>query len=812
MDRINAKCARFFKENTDITSFSEFNKSLANYENDVKGDVFEMVCKLYLIYIYKEFDTVYLLQEVPDELYDDLNLPKHVSGEKYDKGIDGISKKQNMYYALQMKWRSDTSALPYNEVSTFIGTTFGTKVGEGNAKIAKGVFLTNCYDVCEELKNDVKYIAITHDTLVAMDNHPIVHDGKQYKNMWQFIYVIYSNKHVPCKIMNAMPKVPRDYQTEIIKKAKVYFDANDFGRIYMPCGTGKSLIGYWIAQALQSQRTFVAVPSLKLLSQIYETWKEEFEYNKIQVNVLLIGSSSDIDKDNVDEKDFRVVYEITTDPAIITDFLAHNSKCLVITTYQSGNLLADACEGTGISFDLGIYDEAHRTVGLKGRLFSCLVESRFVTRKRLYMTATEKIYKADVSLDSIDIIDKVVSMDNEAIYGKVITEYSIRQAIERGQLVDYNLIGTFIEKQEMVKMIEKGYFVESFEKDKITDIRNVFTCITVLNAMQVYKKISHMILFTNTNAKAAEMEYIISTLFKMPIYESLRNTLVQCLTGEMNMKKRRQGVERFKCAEKAIICSAKIFGEGVDIKACDAVCFADNKQSAVDVVQYACRCLRLYDRKSDKEGHIIVPIVLDSDNENDFYSSNNISFQTLRNVLRTMGATDNRIQERFVICNHSGVVSGNTCDNKRDMFIFGEKLDTEEFAKQICMKVFDKAGGDTQLFYWNTLKKYVAALGLRSKTEYIRMAKIDSKLYENPNVVFKKYWVGWYDLFGVDVNNFIRDVNEWKKVCLDANVSCWSDYETLANKRSDLPLIPDEVYYGFTNLDAELGIEEELYI
>ena len=190
------------------------------------------------------------------------------------------------------------------------------------------------------------------------------------------------------------------------------------------------------------------------------------------------------------------------------------------------------------------------------------------------------------------------------------------------------------------------------------------------------------------------------------------------------------------------------------------------------------------------------------------------SFMTLRNVLKSIGATDDRIQERFVISNTSGVVSGDPGNERQDIVMHGRRLDTEEFARWVLTKVFDKTGGDSKIYHWRSLLKHVARLGIATKTEYFRMVKADrdGRLIDHPDRVYKKYWTDWYEFLGVDKRRFIKDKAVWKQVCIDEGVSCWDDYTELARRRHDVPLMPEEIYRGFTNLDAELGIDDDLFL
>ena len=116
------------------------------------------------------------------------------------------------------------------------------------------------------------------------------------------------------------------------------------------------------------------------------------------------------------------------------------------------------------------------------------------------------------------------------------------------------------------------------------------------------------------------------------------------------MNIRKEEVKNFENSKIGIISSARIFGEGVNIKICDAVCFADNKSSAVDITQYVGRCLRkCEDIKPNKESYVLLPFFYDCKNNGNFFNINdkNSPYYRILKVLKTLGDSDDRIQHKF---------------------------------------------------------------------------------------------------------------------------------------------------------------------
>jgi len=67
------------------------------------------------------------------------------------------------------------------------------------------------------------------------------------------------------------PKTPRPHQEEALAAVVAGFEAHDRGQLIMACGTGKTLVGLWAAEALAATRSLVLLPSLSLLASEIST-------------------------------------------------------------------------------------------------------------------------------------------------------------------------------------------------------------------------------------------------------------------------------------------------------------------------------------------------------------------------------------------------------------------------------------------------------------------------------------------------------------------------------------------------------------
>ncbi len=69
---------------------------------------------------------------------------------------------------------------------------------------------------------------------------------------------------------------------------------------------------------------------------------------------------------------------------------------VLITTYQSGSAVSAGVKKAGMTFDLGIYDEAHKTVGQKTKDSAHLLfDENVQIKKRVFMTATEREFRGN---------------------------------------------------------------------------------------------------------------------------------------------------------------------------------------------------------------------------------------------------------------------------------------------------------------------------------------------------------------------------------------------------------------------------------
>ena len=605
----------------------DITRMFGEMNNNDKGRFFEYFAEFFFKNDHRYTQHVseyWRLENLPDAIRKLLGIPSN------DIGIDGIIRTfDDEYLAVQVKFRSDINVvITWKELATFYGTAYGL-----TDKIKTCILFSNTIEACKYPANAKfrNHIFIMYDFINGMS-----------EQTWRKIKEVVCDAEKVEKIVYT----PRKYQCEILNKADEYFEENDKGRLYMACGSGKSLLSYWIAlkscikvRPVVSRKICVLVPSLQLMSQIYETWAENF----MGCKYLLIGSDAEI------KEDYDSGLMLSTSVEEIKKYLIKYSKfnVVIISTYHSSSRLVEACKESKTEIDFCIYDEAHRTVGKVERDFSVMLTDEIVIKKRLFVTATDKAYKSN------DDDTKVLSMDDEKIYGKIIHIYSMKTAIEDGTLTDYKIVAPVITGDIFKKLaIENKLVVDENISEKPLMFRYYMTSYLIIRAIKEYK-INHMLTFNNINKD--------SKLFYGILTKMLKHEKIECetfyLTGESSMTKRNKTIRDFTKCEMAIICSARIFNEGVDIPIVDSICFVDNRNSTVDIVQSVGRPLRLHEKKI--MAYIIIPTITDFKTKDDVLEGVDGDFAAVKSVLRAIGTTDERLVEEFILKNSGCGVGGN---------------------------------------------------------------------------------------------------------------------------------------------------------
>lgn len=607
-----------------INSWSELRKAVHHSDNKTKGDTFEELTYYYLR-IQPEYATklshIWRLKDVPSSVHEMLNLPFA------DEGIDLIAKtKEDEYWAIQCKYREDESR-PINrkELSTFTDLAFG---------------------VCRNIS--LALVCTTADRyshkLTFYENRLALCPGNVWRELDpEFFRILHET--IKGKFTPPNPLSPRPHQLSAIANACEHFetDRNPRGKMIMPCGTGKSLTAYWISERLTARTILVAVPSLSLIQQTLRCYSREALAHQKDIRWICICSDAtvgSIEKDDPAVLTHDLGVRVHTDPDEIAGWLQkrHSGITVIIATYQSGKAVSEAVAKARMTIDLGIMDEAHKTVGKKESLFSHLLfDENIKIRHRLFMTATERRY--------IGASDQIAGMDDFHLYGDTFELLSFKAALEYDPpiLSDYRIVTIFVTRSEIAGLIKENLYVkpDKGKWDEEIEAGMLAAAIVLRKAME-RRPIRHAISFHSSIARAKSFQAtqdIITASF--PDYGPLETFHV---SGDIPTARRKKTIDQFEKAPRGLITNARCLTEGVDVPNIDCILFADPRKSAVDIVQAVGRALRPEANK--KMGYVIIPVIVDDDfdMEKAFESK---TFGPLLQTLRALAANDDRIIEYF---------------------------------------------------------------------------------------------------------------------------------------------------------------------
>lgn len=692
-----------------------FNSVLEKYRKESfserdKGTRFEILMKHYLqtapLYKHK-FEHVWL--------WSDFQYRNQFSGK--DTGIDLIAQDYDgEYTAIQCKCYQESTRIDKPEVDTFLSTSGKHfKDSEGNDCSFSNRFwisTTNKWtEVAEDtLKNQVP--AVYKIGLSQLENSNVDWD--------ELDKGIFGTKALTPK------KTPLEHQIPIIEKTHEYFKSHDRGKLIMACGTGKTYTSLKIAEKETNNKGTILflVPSIALLGQTLNEWSTQAE---VPINPICICSDPTSTRKQIknDDKDCFSVVDLalpaSTNIANIKQqfrFIQATQKegmTVVFSTYQSIDVISKAQQALNLEeadsciFDLVICDEAHRTTGviLNGgqdeSAFTKVHDKNIIkAKKRLYMTATPRLYQDSVKKKAEENNAILCSMDDASIYGEEICRLGFGEAVSKNLLSDYKVLVLTLSEKDVPQTLQNAVANPNYE---ITadDATKLVGCINALSKRVVTEITAEGIkknVLTETDPgfmhKAVAFCPTISAskkiteIFKVhgyDYYDSLNaderakvvSVTADHVDGSMGAATRDEKLAWLKSTptdgnECRILTNVRCLSEGVDVPSLDAVLFLSAKNSQVDVVQSVGRVMRKADGK--KYGYIIIPVIIPSDVTPEEALDNNDRFKVVWTVLNALRAHDDRFNaeinkidlnkkksEKILVSN---ILSNGACDSDEE--------------------------------------------------------------------------------------------------------------------------------------------------
>ena len=479
-------------------------------------------------------------------------------------------------------------------------------------------------------------------------------------------------------------KTPKDHQKDALKDVVKGLAEADRGKLIMACGTGKTFTSLCVAEKIAPKgHVLFLVPSLSLMSQSLREWTAESTH---PLHSLAVCSDANIgkkhtkgDDDQADITTQDLAFPATTSARQIvkhyqaTHALAQKKSAaaqmtVVFSTYQSIQAVSDAQKAGLPDFDLIICDEAHRTTGVT---LSGEDESHFVKvhdadfirgKKRLYMTATPRIYSDDTKGKAKDADAELCSMDDAAIFGAELHRLGFGEAVSKGLLADYKVLVLAVDEKYVSKTFQ-GQIADANNELNLDDAVKITGCWNGLakrldratasdadlqgdtgpmrRAVAFSRSIKDSKAFTEKFAQLIEA-YRVSHLDE----ENILDCQLDHVDGTFNALRRNALLDWLKADAPdrtcRILSNARCLSEGVDVPALDAVIFLNPRNSVIDVVQSVGRVMRTAQAQGKKYGYIILPIGIPADMAPEEALKDNEKYKVVWQVLQALRAHDDR--------------------------------------------------------------------------------------------------------------------------------------------------------------------------
>ena len=545
----------------------------------------------------------------------------------------------------------------------------------------------------------------------------------------------------PEKVTGGKRRQLRDHQKEALRACQDGFKKFSRGQLIMACGTGKTMTALHVAEKETGEGKLVLylVPSISLIKQTYAEWQEN---SNIRQHALIVcsdktaGSSEDI---SVTDLPGLVTTDVKKLRASVGTFQKDkNTMNVVFSTYQSADVVAEVFKDR--KFDLIIFDEAHRTAGREGKSFGLAHDDANIRAdKRLYMTATPRIYNTN------DDSQKVVSMNDETIFGPQFHRLGFGKAIQEGILSDYQAIAFKIvledeDKKNVNRQEQKKEVDEEFELQAECKLSSVYEAIKRREEGGDFDLLNRVLVFHNSIPQSKRFvdmfQKVVGKVNERGDDAHAAGTAVnvQHVDGKDKAKDRAETLEWLKKGDGSnvhVLSSVRCLSEGVNVPTLNGVVFYEPRQSVIDIVQAVGRVMR---KTADKSmGYVIIPIVVSKNEAMQTTLDKSGSNKLIVQIVDALRTHDERI-DRFL--NQASLVPS---DNGGDGG--GDTQPGPIIPPQIA-KIFDSLPPkllDTG-FYWEEYgqklgeQAKVVALKARNRSDGIHKNVID-KLHENLKVV-----------------------------------------------------------------------------
>lgn len=603
------------------------------------------------------------------------------NGGMADTGIDLVARRRDdgTWTAIQCKFYASTARIQKSHLDSFFeasGHSFETEHGREHFGSRMIISTTDHWSSHAEEALANQIIPTSRIGISAIAESPINWDvafpGSEVQD-----------KNIQINLSQRKTFEPRPHQQTAIDKAIEGFQTHDRGKLIMACGTGKTFTALRLAERVAEDRGGKArilflVPSISLLSQTLKEWTAQ---GRLDMRAFAVCSDSKVSKKAEDIAVYDLEVPVSTEGADIARRFASGKRAkglnIVFSTYQSLPAVHEAQQHGLDDFDLVICDEAHRTTGitLAGEDSSNFVrvhDADYIkVSKRLYMTATPRLFDDAVKGKAAEHSAELTSMDDEGIYGPEFYRLGFGEAVDKGLLTDYKVLVMTVDESVAANAMahsednqinlslasamigawnglakrsgelqgKKGGFDENAHPMQ----RAVAFAKDIKTSTQIAESFPSLI---RTHQELLKDKAALSDV-------SLTNVdlhvAAQHVDGGMNAMERGTKLSWIESPaaedEARILTNARCLSEGVDVPALDSVIFFNPRNSMVDVVQSVGRVMR---KSAGKDyGYIILPVAVAQDVSPSEALNDNQRFKVVWQILNALRAHDDRFNAKI---------------------------------------------------------------------------------------------------------------------------------------------------------------------
>ena len=689
------------------------------------------------------------------------------NGGKADTGIDLVARRvdDGTWTAIQCKFYDSKARIQKSHLDSFFeasGHSFDTEEGRQHFGSRLIISTTDHWSSHAEDALANQIIPTSRIGISAIAESPINWDvafpGSEVRD-----------KTIQINLSQRETFEPRPHQQAAIDKAIEGFTTHDRGKLIMACGTGKTFTALRLAERVAEDnggkaRILFLVPSISLLSQTLKEWTAQ---GRLDMRAFAVCSDSKVSKKAEDIAVYDLEVPVSTEGKDITTRFESGKRAkglnIVFSTYQSIQAVHEAQQVGLDDFDLVICDEAHRTTGitLAGEDASNFVrvhDADYIkAAKRLYMTATPRLYDEAVKGKAAEHSAELASMDDEAIYGPEFYRLGFGEAVDKGLLTDYKVLVMTVDESVAAQAMAhsennqvnlslasamigawNGLAKRSgelqgkkggFDEDAQPMQRAVAFAKDIKTSQLIAETYPSLI---GTHQELLKEKAVLNDVSLTNID---LNVAAQHVDGGMNAMERGTRLSWLESPagedQSRMLTNARCLSEGVDVPALDAVIFFNPRNSMVDVVQSVGRVMRKSEGKD--YGYIILPVAVASNVSPAEALNDNQRFKVVWQILNALRAHDDRFNAKI------NSIALNGTAGKEDLPIDvvhvpgdDEKSDAEK------LREADETKNPEALADNSTVTQQIALFSLEQWQEAIYTKLVDK-------VGTRTYWEDWAD-------------------------------------------------------------------